>query len=237
MALVRVKMDTSSKNVATDGSESGAFEPVRVASVSDTVYVALRKAIISGQAGSGTHLREREVAQQMGVSTTPVKEALNRLEYEGLVKRNPRRSWVVAATGDLLEDTFLARVALEGVVARLAAQRMTGAEIDELEQHLERMRLLNECGDRELLLEANQEFHTRLREGCRSPLVARLLNTFSEAQHEQLELWDRGALRLGMSRGWEEHCSVFLAVRRRDGDAAEKAMLAHIRRVYKQLSQ
>ena len=105
------------------------FQPHDVRSLRDRAYDDIREAILTGALRPGERIKERDVAAQMGISTTPVKEALRRLEQDGLVVSQPRRGAVV---GPLVltppEEILKIRAHLEGLAARFAAEKMTGRE-------------------------------------------------------------------------------------------------------------
>lgn len=110
------------------------FQPADFRSLRDLAYDDIRDAILSGALPPGQRVKERDVAQQMGISTTPVKEALRRLEQEGLVVSQPRRGAVVSTLVQIpVQEIEEIRGKLEAMAARLAATRMTDAEQEHLQ--------------------------------------------------------------------------------------------------------
>ena len=101
-------------------------DPSLLKGLREHVHDALRRAIISGEIPSGALLNERQMAEQLGVSTTPLKEALRRLENEGLIVTEPRRGTRVTFDAAQAEEMALARAALESMIARMAATRIDG---------------------------------------------------------------------------------------------------------------
>ena len=102
------------KETSTDGLQAGG-------SRSDALYAQLQRAIVQGQLRPNQRLIEAELAETLDVSRTPVREALQRLAFDGLVSRH-RRGWVVREHGvDEIKDIYACRAALEGYAARLAA--------------------------------------------------------------------------------------------------------------------
>ncbi len=170
-------------------------------SKSDIVCAMLRELIISGELGASEPLRQRELAARFGVSQTPVREALRRLESEGLVINDPHRGATVAASRNgIVQDNSLLRAALEPLGARLAAGAVT-------EEQLAGLRRLNEAmraslDDHERYGALNREFHFAIYEAAASPMLLSMMRllwqampegpkvtrprTESAAQHEEL---------------------------------------------------
>ncbi len=107
----------------------------------EAVYEQLRRAVVNGEAPAGSRLNEVELAHRLEVSRTPVRDALRRLEAEGLAVRVPGGGLVVTASGpDDLGDIGLLRIEFDGLAARLAAERGTEAQWDEVRARVERLR-------------------------------------------------------------------------------------------------
>src|SRR6266571_7047058 len=112
-----------------EAAESRLFQPHEVRSLRDRAYDDIREAILGGALRPGERIKERDVAAQMGISTTPVKEALRRLEQDGLVVSQPRRGAIVGPLVTTRPEEILAiRAHLEGLAARLAAEKMSGED-------------------------------------------------------------------------------------------------------------
>ena len=199
----------------------------------DLVYDAIRDAILDGTLASGERVKERNVAAQMGVSTTPVKEALRRLEQDGLIVSRPRRGAVVSeAALTSIQEIIEIRASLEGLTVRLAAEKMNDAEREELSQQLDEMRrLTGESTDQSALEEANARFHHLFREAARNSFLHRFL--------DYLEPFDRSVRHHALlvaaeaRRGLDEHARVCAAVVAGHGTEAEQLMQNHIRRTIK----
>ncbi|MGH2619371.1 MAG: GntR family transcriptional regulator [Anaerolineales bacterium] len=123
----------------------------------------LRALILSRAVRPGERLVQSELAEQLGVSRTPIREALHKLESDGLVTLSPHRG---ASVADLslseLEGIYSIRIAIEGYGAFLAAQNITSNELERLDSLLHEMREVFEQGDRWRLLEINRQFYTLL---------------------------------------------------------------------------
>ena len=105
------------------------IQPIYLANLRDHVHHNLRDAILAGRFRSGERLNERDLARELGVSTTPLKEALRQLEAEGLVRTEARRGVYVTFGPQQAEEMTLARAALESMIARLAAKRASPSDI------------------------------------------------------------------------------------------------------------
>ena len=149
-------------------------------SKSDIVCAMLRELIISGELAASEPLRQRELAARFGVSQTPVREALRRLESEGLVVNDPHRGATVAASRNgMVQDNSLLRAALEPLGARLAAGAVT-------EEQLARLRELNDAmaevsGDQERFSSLNREFHFAIYEAASSPMLLSMMRLLWQA--------------------------------------------------------
>lgn len=143
-------------------------------SKTDLVADAVRVMIQSGELEPGTELRQRELAALLGVSSTPVREALRRLEAEGYVANEPHRGTVVLwpEASDVYETAVL-RGMLEGRGAELAAKRVTASDLDDLE---DLNRRLMESGGQAESLALDREFHARICEITGSSVLLNQLN-------------------------------------------------------------
>jgi len=183
--------------------------------------------IVEGRLPPGVRLEEVELASRFRVSRTPVREALRLLAASGLVENRPNRGAIVATIGeDRLYELFEVMAELEGVCARLSAQRMTPAERRALEAlHMDSAALVR-SGDRERYEAVNSRFHASLYRGAHNAALEetvlaarRRVAAFRRAQFHVL-----GRL----SKSWEEHDQVVRAILCGDGDAAARAIRAHV---------
>lgn len=191
-------------------------------SKSDVVADALRSDIRLGRLEPGSLLRQRDLAARFGVSPTPVREALRRLEAEGFVASVLHRgARVVRREEARLGENFLIRAALEPLAAQLAADRIGADDLSELERlHDE----IAELGDDEqaLAAERNQAFHLRIYESAASPVLMALLRLLWSSVGEtpsRLRLTEESAA---------QHAAILDALRRRDGKAAAELTRCHI---------
>ncbi|WP_138465940.1 GntR family transcriptional regulator [Poseidonocella sp. HB161398] len=190
----------------------------------ERIHAALIARISEGRLQPGAALAETALAEEFGVSRTPVREALQRLARDGLAERGPRRAFALK-TPDPAEmaGLFEAVGEIEGAIAALAARRMTEIERAALAGLLEEEREADPAAYSAL----NLRVHAAIRAGARSPVLARTL----EALELQTLPWRamnfaRDAGRQARSRS--EHRAIAAAIRAGDPDAARLAMQAHV---------
>lgn len=165
---------------AEDGLGSlGSLPPVDRLHAYDHVYEGLRKLVLSRKIGPDTHLVESDIAARLGVSRTPVRDALRRLEGEGLARRAQGRGLVAAPMSvEDVSDIFLIRIELDGLAARLACQRAKPGDWNVLRDETERMRRAIDhhgVGSRDFA-EAHTTLHRAIYQIAFSSPVASLLN-------------------------------------------------------------
>lgn len=153
---------------------AGGIPALHYSSKSDIVCAMLREMIISGELSASEPLRQRDLAARFGVSQTPVREALRRLESEGLVVNDPHRGATVAESRNgIVQDNSQIRAALEPLGARLAALAITDEQIAELQR-------LNDAivglqGGDEGYGELNRQFHFAIYEAAGSPMLLSMM--------------------------------------------------------------
>jgi DNA-binding GntR family transcriptional regulator len=151
-------------------------------SKTDLVAALIRELVITGQLAGGEQLRQRDLAQRFGVSQTPVREAMRRLESEGLLVCDTHRGFTVAAPElSAIVENFQIRAALESLGASLAARKIDADGLVRLHDLNDRMRALPDDDPR--YLDLNREFHFAIYEYARSPLLLSLMRLLWAALH------------------------------------------------------
>ncbi|WZL73553.1 GntR family transcriptional regulator [Clostridiaceae bacterium 35-E11] len=155
------------------------YQPLR-----DVVFEHLRNAILTGDLKPGERLMEVQLAEQLGVSRTPVREAIRKLELEGLLVMVARKGAYVADVSikDIL-DVLEVRSVLEGLAASLAAERMTEEELEELELISYHFKKYIESGNVEGMIEKDREFHDRIFRSTRNPKLMQIAQGLQEQVH------------------------------------------------------
>ncbi len=198
-------------------------------SLDEVVYRFLREAILlpDGLAG-GDRIDEQELAKRLGVSRTPIREAIRRLEVEGLVKRAPRRGvFVVDFSPAVIDDLFSVREVLEGLAARLAATRAMDAEINQLQEIYARYVDAVRTHNTDAILEEDVQFHDLIASASRNERLQVTIRMF----RDQLRLLRiRSVAVAGRSeKSRQEMGRILGALVRRAPAEAEEAMRHHIR--------
>ncbi|MCS6931428.1 MAG: GntR family transcriptional regulator [Acetobacteraceae bacterium] len=202
------------------------FPPEHAGTLADRVAAWLRAAIVGHGFPSGAKLSERGLAALLGVSPMPVREALRRLEEEGMVETRPRSGRRVADLSPArLREIGLARAAVEGIAALLAAERASAEDRKALRQALAEVRAATRSGDADRVKAANEDLHAAIHRAARSPDLARLLAGFAAYDHmTRRAVLDTAEER---ARALREHAAIVEAILAEDGQAAEAAMRAH----------
>jgi DNA-binding GntR family transcriptional regulator len=196
-------------------------------------------AILCGQLRPGDRIIETRIAQDLGVSQTPVREALRDLELLGFVTSEPFRGTRVRAfTHEELVQIYPIRAAIEGVAARAAATRITTEQLLALEEQIDRMREASELGDEATAIEADIAFHRIIVEASGNRLLEQFWTSLSLATTTFLTFSIHRRAIEGLAA---RHEPILEALRARDPDRAEAAMRRHIeepgRWVYEALSR
>lgn len=202
--------------------------PLRRTTLNREAYRALRQAILGRKIPPGQKLVVRVLAEELGLSPTPVKEALSALEREGLVVAVPHRGYfVLEPTLEDVREIYTLREVLEGLAARLAVEHGGRGLLRKLERLFARQAQAAEAGDLEAYGDLDLAFHRTLWEAAGS----RRLLAIAETMDGQIRLLIGSSAaipgRLLQSRA--EHQAVLDTVRARDPEGAEAAMRAHVR--------
>lgn len=210
--------------------------------LAERVYERLRNAILIGEISAGERISERDIARQMGTSTSPIKRALNQLQMEGLVEIKPRKgTFVTNYTETELSDVAEIRAALEGLAARFAARYATEDEIEVLRGQILIMKELTDKKKISELAEANTRFHQMIRDFGRNSFISQLVRTFhfyrntqetGESPLPDILIRPFSVGQEHLLRGFLEHKAVFEAIAKRDSDLAERRIKEHIIRPY-----
>jgi DNA-binding GntR family transcriptional regulator len=192
-----------------------AWPVVPAQAVTDVVYGAIRDRILRGELGPGLVLRQEEISRAMGVSRTPVREALMRLVSDGYVQRLHRRGFRVA--GEPIQDLVLLYpilAALERLACASALRRITAAHVARLDRTNDEIRQAVERGDAKEAIALNQQFHRTLCEPCDNPRLVRLLDDLS-SEVMRLEIWSFSS-ETDREQTMRSHDEIIAALRQRN---------------------
>lgn len=191
-------------------------------------YALVLGAIDVGIYRPGDRLVESELAEQFGVSRTPIREALQRLETQSLLTRDGRSLIVASLDHNQLAELYVVRTELEGLAARLAARHAAPEEIRVLREMLEEDRSF--LGDPEALSKANRRFHKQIHLASHNRYLVQQLDlvhrTMALLATTSLAVEGRGETALN------EHEMIVEALEERDGEAAHSALKSHISKAF-----
>lgn len=196
-------------------------------SLGSRVFHTIRENILSGKYAPNEELKEKTIGEELGVSRTPVREALRQLELEGLVSIIPNKgAYVVGITQKDMQDIYEIRCRLEGLCARWAAMHITQEQLDELEEIVFRAEFHAKKGNAEQLVELDNQFHKTLYKAANSKELQRVLTDF----HHYLQRVRKATL-MDEKRALEsiqEHMTIVGALKEHNADRAEKLATEHI---------
>ncbi|VBB06560.1 asnc bacterial regulatory protein hth signature [Lucifera butyrica] len=199
-----------------------SYKPLR-----EVVSETLREAIINGVLKPGERIMEIQLAEELGVSRTPVREAIRKLELEGFVVMMPRRGTYVA---DLsikdVNEVYEIRTALDVLAAGLAAERITEEELEQMERLLVEIGEYIDQEDVDKIVEADSKFHDILYQACRNDRLVGIINNLREqfTRFRSISMAFPGRLKNTL----EEHSRLVEAIAQRDGEAAQRVAREHM---------
>ncbi len=195
--------------------------------LTEKLATAIADGILNGTLRPGVRLDELSLAQQHGVSRTPVREALRQLTTSGLIDMRPRKGAVVSqATPAEVESLFVAMAEMEATCARLAAMSMTPVERRRLQARHEAMIALSARGDPEAYSDANVGFHLAIYAGAHNEPIA----DYTRGLRRRVGPFRRAQFQVDgrLTRSTEEHGAVVRAILSGDAAGAHAAMLHHV---------
>lgn len=205
--------------------------------LADQAYEELKGAVLANRLQPGDSLSVPALAAQMGISRSPVREAVQRLIHDGLATHVAHRGAVVATVDvEDVRQLYVVREVMEGLAARLATERLDATKVAELRALLEDHERVVASGENEKLhIEMDMAYHRLIREVAGNVHLTAALDTIQGKAHLALHsLWrSPDAPRLAL----EEHRRIFEAMTAGDTDAAERAAREHVRRLRIRLSQ
>ncbi len=191
------------------------------------VFHRIREDILSGKYSDNEELKETTIGAELGVSRTPVREALRQLELEGLVNIIPNKgAYVTGISQKDIHDIYVIRSYLEGLAARWACENITDGQIEELEEILYLSEFHAKKQHYEQVVELDNKFHENIYCASGSKILEHELTTF----HHYVERIRKKSLgkEARALKSNEEHRAILEAIRQRDGQLAEKLAHEHI---------
>ena len=193
----------------------------------DVVFKTLRQAILKGELEPGERLMEIQLAERLGVSRTPIREAIRKLELEGLVLMIPRKGAEVAKISESnLRDVLEVRRSLEELAIDLACQRITEEELDELNRAEVDFKAAIENGDAMQIAQTDESFHEIIYNSTKNQKLVQILNNLREQMYRYRLEYIKDAEKRQILL--VEHESILRAIRSRHVAEAKEAVRAHI---------
>jgi DNA-binding GntR family transcriptional regulator len=214
------------KTRSTTRKRSAPEQP-GASSLLETAYEKIKQRITACEFRPGDCLNEAELSERLGIGRTPVHQAIDRLMIEGLVQVMPRKGIIVKPISlDEALQTIEVRLLNESYCVRLAADRATAAEMDELTAILDRAEKELETRDGERLMQLDRDFHGVIARSARNPVLTELLGRLHD---RSLRFWILSLNTPGHHLSvQQQHLAILAAIRNRDPNGAAQAMRAHI---------
>ena len=212
------------------------FQPDGSSSLEEKVYLSLEEQIISQKLCPGESVTEMKLSRELGVSRTPVREALQRLDREGLIKLIPNKGAVVLGISEQdLMDIYKIRMRLEGLAARIAAEKRDEAFCRELRDNVELTEFYMTKGNIEKVKNLDSEFHDIIYRCCESRMLGKTLSELHRyiSSYRKLSLAVSGRIDHSLS----EHREIYEAIACGNTDAADALMSEHVERALENLLQ
>jgi DNA-binding GntR family transcriptional regulator len=208
----------------------------KLVSLSDQVYEHLRLAIISGDVTQGEKLVEMDIAAQMGTSQGPVREALQRLERDGLVERRARSAtFATSISMDETHELFAVRNTIEGFAVRHTAQKITLEQCDELDDLIQKMADAGRRQELMTLAQYDMQFHRRIVEWSDRAGLLRVWTPLS-SQIQRFIVQSHPLHYPDFVEIGTRHQPILDALRSHDGDAAVRAIQDHVMQIWSRIN-
>lgn len=201
------------------------YKPLR-----EIVFESIREAILDGRLKPGERVMEVQLAEKLGVSRTPVREAIRKLELEGLLVMEPRKGAYVADVSlkDVM-DVFEVRASLEGLAASLAAIRANEEEIELLKQKVNDFKECIEKNDVQGMINKDTEFHEAILDAAKNKKLTSIIEGLREqVQRFRVTYFTEYNMTTYLA---EEHQNVFSAIESREPEKASKYVQKHIKNI------
>lgn len=197
-------------------------------SLGSRVFTRLQNDILDGKYIAGDNLIETKLSSELGVSRTPIREAIRQLELEGLVKLIPNKGAVVKGLSvQDVKDIYAIRILIEGLAAKWAAEKITEEELEVLKETVDLEEFYTLKGDTEHVIKMDTRFHEKLFRASKSIPLIHTLSTF----HHYLQKVRADNIRKPgrASETLEEHKKILQAIIDGNGELAEKYTTEHVR--------
>ena len=199
-------------------------------SLANQVYEKLEVSILNGTYQKGEILSEQRLVSELGVSRTPIREAISRLMFEKLIKDTPQGNMVLGISERDVYDMFEVKRRLEVLATRWTAFNITEAGLDELKDIVEQQEFYAQKNDAVKVRDLDTEFHDTIYKECGSMVMETILSPI----HHKLMKFRRASLEIEhrIMDSVAEHRAIYEAIRDKDEDALDTLVLTHIEHAY-----
>ena len=199
----------------------------KISSLPQDLFNRLRDDILQGKIAAGEKLTEQKICKEYQVSRTPVREAFQKLELDGLIDIIPNRgAFVVGLTKQDIGDMYELRKAYETIAVKWAIERITEEEMAQLEEAYDLMEFYTMKGDTTKMLQMNTNFHQRIYNATRNRMLQHVLTSY-QVYTKNTKI-NEGYIMDYLEEVLAEHKAIFMAFKNKDMDAAVKATATHI---------
>ncbi len=207
----------------------------KTVSLADQVFEHLETNILSGKYARGEVLTESKLSAELGVSRTPIREALRRLEQEHLIEESGKGSVVIGITEKDLEDIYVIRAQLEGLVAAMAAENRTEEQLVALKEVLELQEFYLEKKDADRIKQMDNKFHNRVYELSGSMVFYDTLLPL----HKKAQKYRKASVESNSraDASVKEHRKVYEAIVKGDAELAAEAAKQHVLNAYNHIKK
>lgn len=204
-------------------------------SLADRVYEVLEHNILCGVYAAGEVISEGRLSEELGVSRTPIREAMSRLFHEKLIKESHGGTVVVGITEKDIKDLFEVKRSIEVLATKKAAKNISEKKLERLKDNIEQQEFFAQKGDAEKVRDLDTEFHDIIYQGCGSTTFETILcpihHKMMKFRRLSLESHDR------IYDSVAEHRALYEAIKKRDQDETESLILLHIDHAYNNLKK
>lgn len=205
----------------------------RTVSLAEQVYDQIEHNILTGKYAQGEIISEKRLSEELGVSRTPIREAMSRLAHEKLIKESTNGTIVVGVTENDVRDLMAVKTRIETLAVRRAAEYITDEEIKELKDNVEQQEFFAQKKDAEKVRDLDTQFHDIVYQASRSitfetiltPIHHKMLKFRKVSLEKENRIYDSVA----------EHRALYEAIADRDADRAETLVSIHIDHAFKSM--
>lgn len=204
-------------------------------SLADQVFEQIENDILSETYKKGEILTESRLSASLGVSRTPIREALRRLEQEHLIEESGKGAIVIGISEEDLEDIFLIRSKLEGLLCKTAATKHTAEDLEKLKEAIELQEYYTEKGDPDKIRQMDNKFHETLYKIGGKNVFYEILVSL----HKKIQKYRRASVsdKSRASASLSEHKAIYNAIASGDGERAYELSLEHIKNAFEHIKR